>query len=85
MFLSASSTAYKSRCLSVLVNTTGIVFFALAVAFFVVGMLLIHALKRNFMEFYVQYRKLLWTATLLLTLPLSFRGILDLLIQNDSI
>jgi len=82
---SASQEKYESHCLKVLANSTAIVFFALAIAFFIVGVRLISALKRSFVEFYVQYRKLLWTATILLALPLSFRGIADFLLQISAI
>ena len=50
---SASQEKYESHCLKVLANSTAIVFFALAIAFFIVGVRLISALKRSFVEFYV--------------------------------
>lgn len=37
------------------------------------------ALKENFREFYDVYRKLLWAATLVLTIPLPLRTLFDLL------
>jgi cytochrome c biogenesis protein CcdA len=52
-------------------------FVVLTVVFLTVGIRLIFALKKNFFQFYKEYRCLLWTATILITIPLSFRAIFD--------
>jgi hypothetical protein len=52
---------------------TSVVFFLLAVAFVYTSIRMISALKQNFNEFYSEYRSLLLTATLLLTVPLCLR------------
>ena len=56
-----------------------VVFSLLALVFFIVGVMLLHTLKTTYSEFYNDYKAILWATTLLLTLPLLFRGIFDFL------
>lgn len=55
----------------------------LCLIFLSVAVYLIKTLKLAIPKFYQEYRCVLWTASILLSLPLSFRGILDLS-ANDS-
>ena len=52
-------------------------FSLLAVLFIVTGIVLIRKLKHHFKRFYAEFRKLMLTATILLTAPLTFRAIFD--------
>ena len=45
--------------------------------FFIVGVVLMHTLKTNYSDFFQEYKCVFWTTTLLLTIPLLFRGIFD--------
>lgn len=56
---------------------TQTVFTLLAVLFIVTGIILIRKLKRHFARFYAEFHKLMLTATILLTVPLTFRAIFD--------
>ena len=56
---------------------TQVVFTLLAVLFIVTGIILIRKLKQHFKRFYEEFRKLMLTATILLTVPLTFRALLD--------
>jgi len=60
------------------------VFFVLSCTFFYTSIRMISALKQNFNEFYTEYRKLLWTATLLLAVPLCLRAISQLIKGNTD-
>ena len=61
-----------------------ILFLVLAVAFFSVGLVLLMSLKNYFNEFYEEQKYLLWSAMLILTLPLSFRAILDYSLEKST-
>jgi uncharacterized membrane protein len=52
-------------------------FMILAFIFIVLGIVLLTKLKRHFPKFYCQYRRLMITATVLLTVPLTFRAVFD--------
>ena len=56
---------------------TQVVFTLLAVLFITLGIVLIRKLKKYFPLFYSQFRKLMITATVFLTVPLTFRAIFD--------
>ena len=56
---------------------TQTVFTLLAVLFIVTGIILIRKLKHHFARFYKEFHKLMLTATILLTVPLTFRAIFD--------
>lgn len=60
------------------INNIGTAMFVfLGVVFFIVGISMNLSLKWHFPEFYLQYRCLLWIATLMLTCPLFIRAIKD--------
>ena len=60
------------------VNTvTSWMFFILGIVFFTVGTVMNLSLRKHFPDFYNTYRCLLWTATILLTLPLFVRSVKD--------
>lgn len=61
-----------------------ILFLVLAVVFFSVGLVLLMSLKNYFNEFYEEQKYLLWSAMLILTLPLSFRAILDYSLEKST-
>jgi len=61
-----------------------ILFLVLAVVFFSVGLMLLMSLKNYFNEFYEEQKYLLWSAMLILTLPLSFRAILDYSLEKST-
>ena len=58
-------------------NIVSITFFLLAIVFLTVGIMLFLTLKRVSVDFYEDHKSRLWGALVLLTLPLSFRSILD--------
>lgn len=60
-------------------------FLLLATIFFSVGFLMIQALKIHFKRFYLQFKCILWAATILLTLPLTFRSIFDFTRLSDKV
>ena len=62
---------------------TFVVFMALAIAYFVVGYILLSRLRRHFVKLYEEFGCALWTALILLTVPLTLRGILDLFHIED--
>ena len=52
-------------------------FMILSFLFIILGIVLLTKLKRHFPKFYSEHRCLMVTATLLLTVPLTFRAIFD--------
>ena len=54
-------------------------FSLLAVLLFSIGYIMLDRLKRYFKDFYKHFGTKLWIANILLTLPLLFRGIIDLI------
>jgi len=54
-----------------------ILFTVLGILFFSVGCMMIVRLKKYFRDFYKEFGCQLWTANVLLTLPLTFRAITD--------
>ena len=52
-------------------------FMILAFVFIVLGIVLLTKLKRHFSKFYEEHRCLMITATILLTVPLTFRAVFD--------
>ena len=65
-------------------NYLSIMYLCLCVTFLVVAILLIATLKLKIPQFYQEYRCVLWTASIVLSLPLSFRSILDFLANNND-
>ena len=59
-------------------------FSLLAVIFFTVGYMMLSRLKRYFKDFYKHFGTKLWIANVLLTFPLTFRGILDAVNLNEN-
>lgn len=72
---------YNSAFTDSVLNPTnrflGITYFLLALIFFTVAICFLHSVKRYHVDFYRQYRKLLWTVVLILTFPLVIRCITD--------
>lgn len=58
---------------------TAFAFLFLGIVFFWASYSLIGTLKSKYNEFYISYRRLLWTATIVLTVPLPLRTLLDLM------
>ena len=58
---------------------TGVVFLVLSIMFLIVGVVLIHKLKIHVEPFYKKVKGLVWTATLVLTITLMIRGVLNLI------
>lgn len=56
----------------------------LGVVFFTVGLIMNVSLSKHFPEFYQKYKCLLWTATLLLTIPLFIRTAKDYMYYNND-
>ena len=54
-----------------------VLFSALGLTFLFVGIIMNHQIKRYYRDFYAEYKCNLWTATMMLALPLLFRGIFD--------
>lgn len=65
-------------------SVTSIMFCFLGVVFFAVGVIMNISLSNHFPEFYSKYRCLLWTATLLLTIPLFIRTVKDYLYYHND-
>ena len=60
-----------------MIIVTASIFTVLAIAFFIVGIMSLHRLKKYFPQFYNENRWTLIIATLGLSLPLLFRGVTD--------
>ena len=60
-----------------LLNFVSILYCILCLLFLIVAVHLILTLRETIPKFYEEYRCVLWTASILLSLPLSFRSILD--------
>ena len=56
----------------------------LAIIFFAVGCTMLQKLKKFYKGFYKQFRCNLWTANILMTVPLTFRAIFDGLTFNKD-
>lgn len=56
----------------------------LGVVFFTVGLIMNVSLSKHFPEFYQKYKCLLWTATLLLTIPLFIRTAKDYIFYHND-
>lgn len=54
-------------------------FTILAISFLIAAILLLISLKTAYPDFYFEFRCLLWSTTLVMTLPLFFRAVFDLL------
>mgnify|MGYP003884432575 CR=1 FL=1 len=61
-----------------------VMFIILAVIFFTVGCLMIFRLKRYYRDFYMEFGCQLWTANILMTIPLCFRALFDGLRFNEA-
>jgi len=61
-----------------------ILFTALGILFFTVGCMMIVRLKKYFRDFYKEFGCQLWTANVLLTLPLTFRAITDAANESEK-
>ena len=66
-----------------LLRFTWISFLILGVIFFATGCIMLNRLRLYFVDFYKESGCKLWTANILLTLPLTFRAIFDGLAFND--
>jgi hypothetical protein len=64
--------------------STGLIYLLLGVAFLTSGLMLISLLKSNFGSFYQSQKKQLWAATIILSVTLLIRSLLDLLRFFDS-
>ena len=64
--------------------STGLIYLALSIAFMISGLLLIKLLRLHFGSFYKPIKKQLWTATILLSLTMLIRAVLDLVRFFDS-
>ena len=60
-----------------LTKFTAFFFLLLSIIFFTSGVIMIKALQRNFPEFLKKFKCLMWTTTVLISVPLSIRSILD--------
>jgi hypothetical protein len=78
------SEIYKTNNSDPMNRFIWILFLVLAVVFFSVGLVLLMSLKNYFNEFYEEQKYLLWSAMLILTLPLSFRAILDYSLEKST-
>lgn len=56
---------------------TVILFAMLSIVFLATAVTLLKALSEHFGQFYIKFRKMLITVTVLMTIPLAFRTILD--------
>ena len=56
---------------------TVILFAILSIVFLATAVTLLKALSEHFGQFYIKFRKMLITVTVLMTIPLAFRTILD--------
>jgi len=59
-------------------------FAALCIVFFVVSVNLVLTLKIFAPQIYTDFKIILWCACFILSIPLSFRAVLDLLYQYDD-
>lgn len=50
-------------------------FICLGIGFLSIGILMIYSLKKNFEDFYIKVKRVLWAATLLLAIPMFLRAI----------
>jgi len=80
----ASDAEFMDQTQDVLSWFTASTFLLLAIIFFAVGFRMIQKLKQTFYEFYRQFKYILWTAMILVTLPLTFRAIFDFSRLNKS-
>lgn len=71
-------------CNQVVETTTGYGYTVLSILFFVVGMMINRRLHKYFPSFYDENKKILWVACFGLSIPLLFRGIVDLLRAYDT-
>lgn len=55
----------------------GILYFLLALMFFVIAFVFVHFIKKHHTDFYKQYIKLLWITVFVLTTPLMLRCLMD--------
>lgn len=70
---------WEANTLNVLSWFTAISFLILGIVFLWASLAMIKALKANFSDFYETYSRMIWTATLVLTIPLPLRTIFDIL------
>ncbi len=64
----------------IVIKTTNVImysFLLIGLLFFTIAVLFMLKLKQNQLVIYSDYRCLLWTAVIMMTLPLTFRCILD--------
>ena len=67
-----------------LLRFTAISFLVLCIIFFTAGCVMLNRLRLYFVDFYKESGCKLWTANILLTLPLTFRSVFDGLNFNTS-
>ena len=59
-------------------------FAALAILFFVIASSLVLTLRKHIPKLYEEYCGVLWLATVILSLPLTFRAIFDALVTKNE-
>ena len=70
---------WEANTLNVLSWFTAISFLILGIVFLWASLAMIKALKANFSDCYETYSRMIWTATLVFTIPLPLRTIFDIL------
>jgi len=67
-----------------LLRLVWIEFTILALLFFAVGVSMQWSLRKYFKDFYKEFGCQLWSATVLMTVPLMFRAVLDALAHDEA-
>ena len=75
---------YEDEIGKPLLRFTWISFLLLCIIFFTAGCVMLNRLRLYFVDFYKESGCKLWTANILLTLPLTFRAVFDGLGINSS-
>ncbi len=75
---------YVDQVVHPTVNMISALFIMLAIIFFIAGIILLFQLKEKSKDFYNEYSCLLWVAIFVLTIPLTFRSILDAMTNIES-
>lgn len=70
-------TQWQKDCYAQMVIATVVLFSILSIFFLFSATILLQALAKHFSQFYLKHRCMLITVTILMTIPLAFRAILD--------
>lgn len=83
-FVLTGRNCHQSKVSFAMTNTYTWVFNILGCVFLITGLLMMYFLNKYYEEFYAEYKCLLLSATILLSLPLFVRGINTQLMKNEQ-